>query len=232
MKTAFHKNFMALLLLSLPLLSAGQGRVYTKSARMADFPTKTTKVVLTGQTVLDALLKEEFTSRWRISPYEFCDIDEYNRQKSAGLYYFIHFASDAEFTYMLLTKGGPESGTDPLKTALEVVSLPISAAGTPSSDELIFLPAFIDIVQEYVQKALVSEKTAYLGLKGIRRGSTRGKTLCRDEAEGRKLFLEAAPDTVVPVMIWPSGDGPAKHYYRMLISTDTHVLYGFKRGRM
>ena len=232
MKTAFVKYFLYFALALVPAVASAQAKVYTKSARLADFPNKTTKVVLTGQPVLDALLKEEFTSRWRISPYEFCTAEEFGAQKSATLYYFIHFVQDSEFTYMHLTKGGPESGKNSLQNAMEVVQIPISAAGVPSSGELVFLPAYIDMVQEYVQKAMVTDRAAYGGLKSIVRRSTRGKTVCRDEEEGRELFLQQAPDTVVPVTILPAPGSRRPHAYKMKVSTDTHLLYKFRKVRL
>lgn len=233
MKAHFLKYFALLAFLLLPFSSMGQGKVYTKSNRLADFPTKTTKVVLTGQPILDALLKAEFTSRWRISPYEFCDAEEFEKLKSGTLYYFVHFASDDEFTYMFLSKGGPVGkNVDPLKKAMEVVSIPISAAGTPGSDELVYLPAFIDMIQEYVLKAMVSDRVAYSGIKAIVRGNKRGKILCESLVRGRELFLDEAPGYIVPVIIKPSPDGPCRHQYIMLVSTDNHILYSFKKSRL
>lgn len=233
MKAHFLKYFALLAFLLLPLSSMGQGKVYTKSNRLADFPTKTTKVVLTGQPILDALLKAEFTSRWRISPYEFCDAEEFEKLRTGTLYYFVHFASDEEFTYMYLTKGGPTGrNTDPLKKAMDVVDIPISAAGTPGSDELVYLPAFIDMIQEYVLKAMVSDRVAYAGIKAIMRGNKKGKTVCESESRGRELFLTEAPGCIVPVIIRSSPDGPHRHQYTMMVSTDNHILYYFKRGNL
>lgn len=233
MKGHFLKYFALLAFLLLPLSAMGQGKVYTKSNRIADFPTKTTKVVLTGQPILDALLKAEFTSRWRISPYEFCDDAEFEQLRNGSLYYFVHFASDDEFTYMFLSKGGPVGrNVDPLKKATDVVSIPISAAGTPSSDELVYLPAFIDMIQEYVLKAMVSDRVAYSSIKAIMRRNKRGKILCENVERGRELFLDEAPGYIVPVVIEPSPEGPRKHRYEMQVSTDNHILYSFKKSRL
>ena len=108
-----RKYFLTLLLALLPAALWAQGTIYTKSARLADFPQKTTKIVLSGQQLLDEVLKEEITSRWRISPYEFCTEDEFDALKGVYRYYFLHFEYDDEFTWMNLYKGGPSSG-DPL----------------------------------------------------------------------------------------------------------------------
>ena len=105
-----RKYFLTLLLALLPAALWAQGTIYTKSARLADFPQKTTKIVLSGQQLLDEVLKEEITSRWRISPYEFCTEEEFDAFKTVSRYYFLHFEYDDEFTWMQLYKGGPANG--------------------------------------------------------------------------------------------------------------------------
>ena len=147
-----RKYFLTLLLALLPAALWAQGNIYTKSARLADFPQKTTKIVLSGQELLDEVLKEEITSRWRISPYEFCTEDEFDALKTLPRYYFLHFEFDDEFTWMHLYKGGPSSG-NPLRTAMEVVGVPIASSENATAEELVFLPAFIDMVQESLLQA-------------------------------------------------------------------------------
>lgn len=230
MKSSFLKYLLFALML-FPMQLFGQGKVYTRTMRLADFPQKTTKIVLSGQSVLDDILKEEITSRWRISPFEFCDYSEYKALEHGKLYYFLHLASDSDFTYMILTKGGPVGG-NPLSSGFDIVSIPIAGAGEPSSEELLFLPAFIDIVQEYLLRAMVSEAVSYKGLRGIIHRRPRGSRVCTDTEEGRRLFAAGAEDNIVPVIIRSSGNGRRHLYYKMLISTDNHLLYEFKRRRI
>ena len=231
MKKGLLKYFLALLPAVLPLLLSAQGTIYTRSARLADFPQKTTKIVLSGEPSLDAVLTEEITSRWRISPYEFCTEEEYDALRTGTRYYFLHFKSDDEFTWMHLSKGGPSEG-NPLKTAMEVVSIPVFSAEDPSKDELVFLPAFIDIVQEYLLKAVVSDKVSYRGLAGIVSRNKKGKHICTDADQGRQLFIDGEPDYIVPVIVWGSPLGRHRHYWRMRVSTDDHLLYEYRRKRV
>ena len=230
MKGSIRKYFVLLLLL-VPVLASGQATVYTRSMRLADFPQKTTKVVLTGQPLLDARLKEEITSRWRISPFEFCDEAEYRAQEHGTLYYFLHFNAGTDFTWMILSKAGPTSGS-PLVTALEVVSLPIASSDEATEDELIFLPAFIDIVQEYLLKSLVQDSMYYRGIAGIIHHNRKGLSVCLDREEGKELFLSGARDTIVPILIYPGQNGRRKRYYFMQVSTDNHLLYRYRRRRL
>ena len=49
---------LAIMLLAGGFQASGQGRIYTRKARLADFQTKTTKVVLSGDNLLDIALLE------------------------------------------------------------------------------------------------------------------------------------------------------------------------------
>ena len=225
------KYFLTLLLALLPALLLAQGTIYTKSARLADFPQKTTKIVLSGQKLLDDVLKEEITSRWRISPYEFCDEEEFLSTRALSRYYYLHFVFDDEFTWMQLYKGGPATG-NPLRTSMEVVSVPIASSEEATEEELVFLPAFIDLVQDYLIQALVSDKVSYQGLKGIVNKSKKGKFLCNDEKEGRELFIAGAKGTIVPIIVWGTPGGKYRRYWRLRVSTDDHLLYDYRRKRI
>ena len=92
---------MLLALILLPCLLQGQGQVYTRKARLEDFSTRTTKIVLSGLPMFDIVLKEEVSSRWRISPYEFCTFKEYERYKNRNLYYFMRFGFRPAKVFML-----------------------------------------------------------------------------------------------------------------------------------
>ena len=72
MNRALRKIILLFSLLLLSLASLGQKRIYTKSFRLQDFKSKTTKVVLGGSETLNASIRQEITSYWTISPYEFC----------------------------------------------------------------------------------------------------------------------------------------------------------------
>ena len=66
-------------------LSYGQAKITTRKIRLSDFPTKTTKVVLAGNEILNTALREEVSRRWMASPYEFCTLEEYEANKEKGL---------------------------------------------------------------------------------------------------------------------------------------------------
>ena len=57
--------------------AAAQAKFTTRKEKLSDLMYKTTKVVLTGNELLDESFKEEVIRRWRITPYEFCTFDEF-----------------------------------------------------------------------------------------------------------------------------------------------------------
>lgn len=155
-----------------PVLLSGEGKVFTKKVRLADFTTKTTKVVLSGSALWDANLKNEVTSRWHISPYEFCSVEEYESLKNKPGYYFLRTVmtsfgdeSGPGLVFLSLIKGGKEKNPDSMDQTFEVVGAPIASAGMSSGREFIFLGAVIDVFQDFVLDAMASDRQAYAGLK-------------------------------------------------------------------
>ena len=89
------------LLASLTLLA--QGKVSTRSYRLADVTDKVTKVVLSGDEFLNSALRQEVVNRWTASPFEFCTLEEFDALKLQEDYYFLIPAATR-------FKGEPEAG--------------------------------------------------------------------------------------------------------------------------
>lgn len=203
------KYLLAALLALLCQALWGQGRLYTRKVRLEDFPSKTTKVVMTGHPLLDAVVREEVASRWRVSPFEFCTVGEYQRLRAGNLHYFLRFAQDVDFTYLVLTKGGYSEDPDQLKQGFDVVMLPVAGADVQGSDTMVHMDAFVDIIQEFITRAQESETVAYRGLKAISKG----------HKSGEQVVLEIAPS---------SG---SKKGWRISFTKDTHQLCSIRKYR-
>ena len=156
--------FAAILLLALPLSSGAQGKFYTRKVRLADFTTVVTKVVLGGQSLLDITLKDEISGRWRISPYEYCSVQEYEKLKDNPSLYFLRLVRDEGVAFLCLEKGGREDDADVLKRGFEVVRIAISSESSPSGREFAFMGAFVDIMQTYVEDAMISDRPYRKGM--------------------------------------------------------------------
>ena len=224
MSTKRLKYILVLASLLLPMLCSGQVSVFTKKQRIADFAAKTTKIVLTDNEAFDLCLK----SRWRISPYEFCSRAEYENNKSSSKYYFLHSEKkESGLTEMTLTRGGGKGGSSNLDSRLDVVSVPV---------DIRYMSIIIDVIQNYVEDAKVSETKGLLGLKsynGNLRKATRKKIYYanrEDEYFTDSLISNSAP-CLVAFSITP--DKPSKKAKAALFiaSADTHELYYYKKRK-
>jgi hypothetical protein len=249
----------------MPVLASAQAQINTKKVQIADFTEKATKVVLTGNMFYDGSLQDEIVARWKVSPYEFCTLEEFEQLKGSEDYYFLlttkgQFKRESEPGLMFLTlvKGGKKAagGIDDM---LEVVSLPISSAEDPSGRETIFLPAFIDIIQNYAVEATETDVSGYVGLsnyslnlaetKGmtvvfseddlsseindqIREENFDGKMVITDEDSADRKMYESSDRVAVSYLAVPTDAAVGSYCYKMLIDNQTHKLYYYKKHRI
>ena len=106
----------------------------------------------------------------------------------------------------------------------DVVSIPIAPAEMTGGDELVYLPAYIDIMQEYITRAMESEKVAYRGLKGI--CSKPIGPIYTDRQQAISAFLAGDAFANAKVVITSSSSNKR---IEMVITTDTHELRGIRR---
>lgn len=223
--------FLTLLLLAAALPLSGQGKMYTRKMRLADFPTKTTKIVLEGNSFLELALREEIAVHWRISPYEFCDTEEYAQIRNSSSYYFLTLAQEEGLAYLCLDKGGKPDEKDQLKKPFGVVRMPIASVDNPTGRELVFMGAFLDIIQRFTEEAMVSDKVAYAGLESANSLHLRGRTVYLDPDAADEAYLREETGALLAITIAPEEPGPKSVCYKMLIAADTHELLSFERSR-
>lgn len=258
----------AVIMITAILMSAmawGQAQINTKKVKLSDFTQKITKVVLSGNDFMDSALKDEVTLRWRISPYEFCTLEEFNSLKTNDDYYFLlttngQFKKESGPTIQFLTivKGG-KGAENGIGDMLEVVSMPIASAQFPSGREIAFLPAFLDIMQDYTLDSMEKDSNAYGGLgtyapsvirseqfdivfaksdlavspDNLGKDINSGKGIVVEDDEDVDMLLqENAENTLVSYVVAPFEPQPGSFCYKMLIDTQTHELYYFKRHRI
>ena len=157
-------------LMLLPVFAGAQAQITTKKVQLSDFPQKIMKVVLSGNPMMDNMLKEEISSRWTLSPYEFCTLEDFEANKTNSDYYFLletagQFKKEVEpgVSFLTVVKGGKdaEKGIDKM---LEACSFPLSSVQESSGREFTFLPAVIDIMQGYISDSTERDTDAYGGL--------------------------------------------------------------------
>lgn len=259
------KAYVFIIAIMLPLLSWGQAQINTKKMKINDFTQKVTKVVLSGNEFMDSALQNEVAATWRVSPYEFCTHEEFTSLMTSDEYYFLLITygqfkkeSKASIQFLTLVKGGSEAqnGIDEM---LEVVSVPFASAQNPSGREMVFLPALLNIIQDFTMAAMEKDSVGYGGLSNhvVRLLPTDGLTivfseydLCPDinetvrneffsdsviavpEEEADQYLLDYADDTVVSYVVAPSLPTPGAYCYKMLINTTDNRLHYFKRHKI
>jgi len=160
-------TFFSFFAFSLTLLA--QGTVTTRKYRLSDFPDKVTKVVLTGNSVLDGALRQEVLNYWTLSAFEFCTVQEFEALKSQDLYYFL-MAAESRFkgeetpgiVFLTLVKGDKGTGQG-VSGMPEIISLPVTSAQGSSGRDLVYMGALVQAVQDFTRAAMESEAVAYTG---------------------------------------------------------------------
>ena len=151
----------------LPAEMFGQAQIYTRKEKLKDITAKTTKVVLSGDEMLDEAMKESIAASWTMSPYEFCSMEEFEKIKTSDKFYFLLIVkgqqrkeSEPGIDLLTLVKGG-EGASKSINDMLEVVTFPLRSATEPSGREFVLLPAFLTIIQDHAQSLISSEVKAY-----------------------------------------------------------------------
>lgn len=160
-----------MLLLSLSFSSGVFAQKFIRETRntFTGFGAKITKVVIPSNTLPDMVLRDAVNKGWRISPFEFCTVEEYERLKGDTSYFFLmrvdgRYKKDLEpkIEYLTLLQGGPEvkRGTYNNKN---IITLPIQEAEDVSGVNLHLLPIYIDVIQNHIYKI---QKDVTLAFKG------------------------------------------------------------------
>lgn len=251
--------------LIMPLMAGAQAQITTKKVKIEDFTQKITKVVLNGNPFYDTSFKDEIAARWRISPYEFCTLKEFEKLKGNDAYYFL-ILTQGQFRketapglqFISLVKGG-KGAEKGIGDMLEVVSLPFASAEYPSGRELIFLPAFLDIIQNHTLEAMENDFNAYGGLsntaqklgkagkmdiviseddlnslvsKAITDQAFDDDMILTDEDDADRYMIDEVSGTLVSYVVAPSEPVKGSFCYKMLIDAQTHDLYYYRRHKI
>ncbi len=255
------KKFLIFIALAvMPLTVLAQAQIDTKKVKIGDFTQKITKVVLTGGAMFDGVLQEEIAARWRVSPYEFCTLEEFNSLKDNDNYYFLlttkgQFKRETEpsLQFLTLIKGG-KNASKGIDEMLEIVSLPICAADDPSGRELIFLPVFLTIIQEYALDSMDKDYNAYGGLGNYTSNITKSGDMkivfseddinssvpeseyadfCITDEDTADLYItNNTPGFLVSYVVAPAEPVNGSFCYKMLIDAQTYKLYYFRKHRI
>ena len=251
--------------LLLSLMAWGQAQIDTKKVKISDFTQKITKVVLTGNMFYDGSLKSEIAAKWHVSPFEFCSMQEYEALKGDDNYYFLltvqgQFRKESEpgLTFLSLVKGG-KNAAEGIDEMLEIVSFPLASAEDPSGREYVFLPAVLDIIQNYALDSMENDINAYTGLPNYTMNITKSgdmtivfsekdlsgevtpqvrnqcfdeKVLVLEEEEADEYMSPEKSSTLVSYVVAPTSGKAGSYCYKMLIEPQTNTLYYFRKHKI
>ena len=195
-----------------------QKKMYTRSYRLQDFRSKTVKVILDGPEAVCKALREDVTSFWTISPYEFCTPEEYAAAEDSSQDYFLRPETTRGIVYLTLVKGKVK----PMK----VVSVPV--AGADNTGTLTYMPAYLSVMQDFVEAAMNSDFKAYMGPSSICRIRPPGRKVFKDPSEAEKVFRSGDPDAAVRVIITPDGSPSSRPRRTMVFGAANYELYSFR----
>jgi hypothetical protein len=251
--------------LLLPMMVWGQAQIDTKKMKISDFTQKITKVVLSGNPLHDACLKSEVEAKWTVSPFEFCTLAEFEQLKSNANYYFLlttkgQFKKESEpgLAFLTLVKGGADSAQG-IDKMLEIVTFPYASAEQPSGREMVFLPTFLDIIQNYALDSMERDIDAYTGLPNYSMNITKSgsmtlvfsetdlssevtpelrnacfdsEVLVLDEESADEYVSPETSNTLVSYVAVPTDAKPGSYCYKMLLDPQTSKLYYFRKHKI
>lgn len=256
-----------LFIISLSLISALQAQNILKEVKSTfnTYSSKTTMVVLPSSSLADLMLRDAVNSGWRISPFEFCSQEEYEKLKTNSDLFFLMrvdgiFRSELEpkIEYLTLVKGGRELKKGLFSTQ-NIITLPLQQLGDNSAANLHLLPFYIDFIQSYIYRVQLDASIALKGsasyasnISEIRERElifpTEYLNFDTDESYIKSLFndkitivsaddaedaiVDGAKNKVVPVIIKPRGEDKGSYCYKLLIGSDNHQLYFFRRHKV
>lgn len=231
----------------------------------ADLPARMTKVVLAGDnSMADLLLKDAIEKGWNISPFEFCDYDEFERIKCDTNYYFllrINMEAKVEggtgMEFVTFVKGD-EKAAEGIEEMPELISLPMFDVNDKSGRVFSYMPAYVNIIQNYIQKIVdgriypalrltiitnpiesATDKTilfakddiayAYTD-KDIDRFGGMAKVVSLDDID--EALDNGDQGTLVSLVVAPADPVAGSSCYKMLISSDTYELYYYRRHKI
>lgn len=265
MKYPMKKFLILIVSVLMPFIASAQAQINTKKMKIADFPQKVTKIVLPGNTFYDSAFQEDVSARWRVSPYEFCTLEEFENIKGNEQYYFLvlsqgQFRKEKEpgLQFLTLVKGGA-GAAEGLNDMLEVATVPFSAADEPSGREITYLPALLDIIQNYAIASIEKDFTNMGGLSNFATSlsKTSGMNIVfadedlsseiseevianefdsamevLDVDEADEIAADGTSNTLVSYVIAPANPVAGSFCYKLLIDANNHELYYFRKHKI
>lgn len=255
--------FAAIALMAVPATAYAQAELMTKKRDIQNVSSMITKVVISGDDAfINLILEDEIERNWTVSPYEFCDLAEFEKSKCDTNYFFLirtkgQYKNEDSPTveFLSLLRGGPKAG-EGLDKMAEVISLPFRAADDMEGRCASFLPAFINIIQKHIPKVTRSDISAYTAMNSYKGQdlkdfsgdilfcaediSRKTDTGLIEEISSGRMSLTTSDDIGLAaeemrpgtVVSYTIAPEGGRFAFNMLISTEDYKLLYFRKYRM
>jgi hypothetical protein len=260
-----RRIFLVLLLTAMTVSGYSQNPIKETREIFDNFGSKTTKVVVPSTSLADLMLRDAVERGWRISPFEFCTMEEYEKIRHNPDYFFLlrvegKFRKELEpkIEYLTLIKGGPEVKRG-LYSSKDMITLPLQRVDSDKTTHLHLLPVYIDVIQNHIYEVQSDLTLAFKGntiysdrvdelkdkellfpMEYLNYSVSENRFLSQflnnikivDESDVERAFEESRENTVVPLLITPGDESRGSYCYKILVGTDDHRLYFFRRHKI
>ena len=166
--------------------------------------------------------------------------------------------SEPGLQFLTLVKGG-EGAAEGLESMIEVATVPFAATDSPSGREITYIPALLDIIQNYAVASIEKDFSVLGGLSNFATNLSKSADMdivlakedlspdtpeaLLDEMTGSGIQIlevddvdevaaEGTPNTLVSYVVAPSDPAPGAFCYKLLIDANTHELFYFRKHRI
>ncbi|MGN0191428.1 MAG: hypothetical protein ACI39U_07210 [Candidatus Cryptobacteroides sp.] len=253
---------LSLLCVSIVWTASAQVQIMTRKAKINDFTQKIMKVVLPGNPMDDAALEQEISSGWRLSPYEFCKSGDFDEFKGNSDFYFMLLTKNQfkkedvpGIEFITIVKGG-DGASEGIGSMLEVCAFPLRSASGSDGREFEYLPAIMDMIQDYIEDSMARDVDAYAGFvkyaseinkmrgkklvladtdvsgevnDGLRAQAVGAGIQFLDEDDAADIMSAPVPGTLVSYSVCPDNPRKGSYCFKMIFGSDDHRLYYFRK---
>ena len=241
-------------------------KIESRKVYVADIPTRVTKVVLSKDNSLpDLLFKNAVDKGWYLSPFEYCTYSEFEKIKCDTNYYFLlridkmgKKDEDPSMEFITYVKGGPKA-KDGIDKMTELISLPIYPGEDKEGRIFSYLPAYMNIIQEYLLNVsegrvipmfnndpycypmeeatdkdilFVKEDVLYELSEEELDKMFKGHARYTTQKEIDEAISQERSGTLVSLVVVAPEPAKGAYCYKMLISTDTYQLYFYRKHKI
>ena len=108
--------------------------------------------------------------------------------------------------------------------------MPIEGLQDNSGKGSVYMPAYISLIQDFVEGAITSEAKAYRGVASLKKRMPSDTDVYTDPEEAREAFQYQYENAAVQVIITPDGKLTSKPRYKLVLGTLNYELFSYAKN--